>query len=97
METRAHDAVELAQTLDDHGVLLLDHEEHVARDRTHDQEDQKETEQAAKEVEEEEHDRSLERDFRWEHDTRSPFTPSPHTVHFPQTVARLRLLARAVY
>ena len=30
VETRAHNLVELAQALDDHGMLLLDHEEDIA-------------------------------------------------------------------
>ena len=30
VEARAHDLVELAQALDDHGMLLLDHEEDIA-------------------------------------------------------------------
>ena len=33
MEARADDAVELAQSLDDDGVLLLDYEEDVAGER----------------------------------------------------------------
>ena len=32
MEARGHDTMELAQALDDDGVLLLDHEEQIAGD-----------------------------------------------------------------
>ena len=56
---RAHDAVELPQTLDDHGVLLLDHVEQVAGDNAHDQKDDCHHEDDADEASQ--HMRSLER------------------------------------
>ena len=53
MEARAHDAVEFAQALDDHGVLLLDYEEQVAGERAHDNEDERDAEQSSQQVEDE--------------------------------------------
>ena len=51
MEPRADDAVELAQALDDDGVLLLDHKEDVAGERCDHKQDEDEAYKAAKEVE----------------------------------------------
>ena len=51
MEARADDAVELAQALDDDGVLLLYHEEDVAGERGDHQQDEDEADEAAEEVE----------------------------------------------
>ena len=50
VEARAHDTVELAQALDDHGVLLLDHVEQVAGDNAHDQKDNHHNENDANDV-----------------------------------------------
>ena len=59
MEARAHDAMELAQTLDDDGVLLLDHVEEVAGDDADDHEDDHQQDEDTYEASK--HMRSLER------------------------------------